>query len=111
MMVSLRRAKPNMSAKEAQAIKRWVTTAFEKTSMVAMTDHKVILKEVPQIRQPSAAPVLAAPPLETLTGQWQGNNGQYTISFSDAGTATATVEDDRLRINFDGPEMVFLKEI
>jgi len=107
-----RRLKPNMAAKELQALRRYLTAAFEKTSFVAMTDHQARLKNVPQLRLPTAgaAPSLAT---QTLEGKWDNQGGKYHLSMSGGGQQelTATVEGDRLTINaVEGMNLVFNRE-
>ena len=57
-----------------------MVAAFAKTSFVAMTDHQVLLKNLPQLRLPAAG---AAPTggTQTLKGQWQGEEGKYQRLF------------------------------
>jgi uncharacterized membrane protein required for colicin V production len=116
-MLMVRRAKPNMSSREAQHVKRWLMTAFTSTSMVAMTDHNVLVKDVPQVRVPPPLPANPAVPATIPTGtvnfngQWKGGNGSYQLTLSEGGTVDATVDGDRLKFNFEGLDMAFLKEI
>jgi uncharacterized membrane protein required for colicin V production len=90
------RLKPNMPAKELQALRRYVTATYEKTSFVAMTDHRVLLKSAPQARAPGSS--LAT---QNLEGKWDNQGGKYRLSMSSAGQQefTATIEGDRLTIN------------
>lgn len=114
-MLSVRRAKPNMSSREAQNFKRWFTVAFTNTMLVAMTDNTVLLKNAPQVRVPPAPSANPAAPTpiptatQTLNGQWKGGNGTYQITISNGGNVDATVDGDRLKMNFDSVDMAFLK--
>lgn len=115
-MLMIRRAKPNLSTREAQHLKRWLAAAFARTMLVAMTDHNVLVKEVPQTLTPPPVPANPAIPApiptatQTLNGQWKGSNGNYTLTFQGE-SVDATVEADRLKMNYGGVEMTFLKEI
>jgi hypothetical protein len=108
-IIMVRKARPNMSSKEAQALKRWTAAAFGKTSMVVMTGNQLVLKEVPLTRQPTADPN-AAVGTQNVTGQWKGSDGSYELSFSDGPTVNATAEGDRLRFNYEGTEMAFFRQ-
>lgn len=115
-LLTMRRAKPRMSSREAAHLKRWLTTAFADTSMVAMTDNALLIKDVPQVRVPPPLPADAAAlaPIPTGTqnvnGQWKRVPGGYELSLGGGGV-DATVDADRLKFNYDGMEMAFLKEI
>jgi uncharacterized membrane protein required for colicin V production len=108
----LRRAKPNISSKEMQNWKKWMMSAYAKTSFVAMTDHQAILRNLPQLRSPGtgAAP---APGPQTLKGQWKNSDGKYQLALS-GGTRdelmTATIDGDRLTIGAGGMALVFDRE-
>lgn len=111
MMVQMRRAKPNMSSKEAQAIKRFVSSAFGSTMLVAMKDQKLLLKNLPETRNPAATPPGAAPTLQNLSGDWKKAEGDYQLSFSGSTPVGTTVDGDRLRFNLEGTDLVFSREI
>jgi hypothetical protein len=94
-----RRLKPNMAAKELVLIRRYITTFYEKTSFVAMTDHRALLKNLPQSGLPAGG---AAGSLGTqnLDGKWDNQGGKYQLSMSSGQKEfTATIEGDRLTIN------------
>jgi hypothetical protein len=112
-MSLLRRAKPNISSTDMQKWKRWMVSAFAKTSFVAMTDHQAILKSVPQIRQTAAgaAPTPEGP--QTLKGQWKAADGKYQLALSGPGrdeALVATLEGDRLSIPMEGLYLAFDRE-
>lgn len=109
-IIMVRKAKPNMSSKDAQALKRWTAAAFGKTSLVVMTGNQLVLKEFPQTRQPTADPN-AATGTQNIAGQWKSADGGYELSFSGGPTVNATVEGDRLRFNYEGVEMAFYREL
>ena len=108
-----RQAKRNISSKEMQRWKSWMMGAFAKTSFVAMTDQRAILKEVPAVRLPTATAVPAGGP-QTLKGQWKGAQGKYILSLAGGAKEeqlSATVEGDRLTIGSEGLNLVFDREI
>jgi hypothetical protein len=108
-----RRAKPNITAKEMQAWKRWMAAAFAKTTFVAMTDHQAILKNIPQVRLPVAGATSTGSP-QTLKGQWKNLDTKYDLSLTDGAkeeSLSATVDGDRLTISTDGLNLVFEREI
>jgi hypothetical protein len=109
-MSLLRRAKPNISSTDMQKWKRWMVSAFAKTSLVAMTDHQAILKSVPQIGMGAAPTAEAA---QTLKGQWKAADGKYQLSLSGAGrdeVLLANLEGDRLTIGMQGLDLAFDRE-
>ena len=111
-MSLFRRAKPNISSKEMLLWKRWMMASFAKTSFVAMTDHRAILKNAPQLRLPTAGAAASGGP-QTLKGQWQNLDGKYQLTLSGGirdEQLTATVEGDRLTIGGEGIGLVFDRE-
>jgi hypothetical protein len=102
-----RRAKPNISSTEMQKIRRWITSVFEKTTFVAMTEGLAVLKNAPPLR----AGYVAVPTAnQTFQGQWKEMTGnKYLISLPTAGVELqAIVEGDRLTMTGDGvTPMVF----
>ena len=111
-MSLLRRAKPNISSTDMQKWKKWMVPAFSKTSFVAMTDHQVILKNVPQIKPAvGAAPAGGGP--QTLKGQWKASDGKYQLAVSGGSrdeVLSATLEGDRLTIAMEGMDLAFDRE-
>ena len=112
-MSLLRRAKPNITSKEMQGWKRWMVAAFSKTSLVAMTDHQAILKNLPATKPPAAGAVPPAGP-QTLKGQWTAaGDDKYQLALS--GTVkdtslTAKIDGDRLTVGVEGLDLVFDRE-
>lgn len=107
-----RRSKPNVSTVDMQKWKRWMGTVFAKTSFVAMTDHQVLLKNLPQLRLPAAG---AAPTggTQTLKGQWQGEEGKYQLTLSGGNKdeqMPAAIDGDRLTFTVEGMGLVFDRE-
>lgn len=106
-----RRLKPNMPNKERLALRLYLTAAYEKTSLVAMTDHQLVLKNVPPLRLPApgTAPSIGT---QTLPGKWDEQGGKYLISFSGGAQqdCAATIEGDRLTINASELALIFIRE-
>jgi hypothetical protein len=111
-LAAKRRAKPNMTSRESTELRRWFEAAFAQTSLVAMVDRQALLKNLPSLRVPPAtqppAPIQAGTQL--VQGQWNKTGAQYLFTFSGGAEAPATVEGDRLRLNYEGTELVFSKE-
>ncbi len=109
-----RRLRPNMAAKEMQAVRRYITASFENTSFVAMTDHRALLKSVPQLRLPTAAGAAARSlATQNLDGKWANQGGKYQLSMSAGGQQefTGIIEGDRLTINTgEGMNLIFTRE-
>jgi len=109
-MILYRRAKPNLPAAEAQKVKRWMATAFAQTELVAMTDRQLLIKNLPQVKVPTAAALAAPAGSQTLQGQWKNESGKYQVSISGAGDVPAVIEGDRLKVTVEGAELVFVHE-
>lgn len=112
-MSLFRKAKPNITSKEMQFWRSWMTAAFAKTSFVAMTDQQAILKNVPQLTLPTpgAAPSTGGP--QTLKGQWKKLDSTYELTLSGGirdQELTASVEGDRLTMSGTGLGLVFDRE-
>ena len=112
-MSLFRRAKPNVSSTEMQKWKKWMTAAFADTSLVAMTDHQAILKNLPATKPVAAG---AAPPAgpQTLKGQWtEALEGKYQLALSGGAkeeSLTAKTDGDRLTMGVAGLDLVFDRE-
>lgn len=108
----MRRAKPNISSTEMQRMRKWMTPAFANTSFVAMTDHQVILKNLPPLKLPAAGTPTTGP--QTLQGQWRSDGGKYVVTLSGGGGSEqkmeTLVETDRLTMKSDGMDLVFNRE-
>jgi hypothetical protein len=106
----LRRTRTNIPAREMQNWKRWIATAFGKTSIVAMPEKKVIVKNVPQVAQAGGN---FSTDTRTLEGEWKDLDTRYLLVMQDAGkeeTFSATVEGDRMTVTSRGFGMVFERE-
>ena len=107
-MAMMRRAKPNISSSEMLKVKKWMVAAFNKTSLVAMTDHQALLKNAPPLKASVGATAPAGGP-QTLQGQWKNLDGKYQLTFS--GTdLMASVEGDKMTVGGEAMGMVFNRE-
>ena len=107
-LAMFRKGKPNITSREMQYWRNWYTTAFAKTSFVAMTDHQVILKNVPQLPAPGAMPAATGP--QTLKGEWKRLDGKYQLTLSDGikeAEMIASLDGNRLTISGPGMSLVF----
>jgi len=106
-VAAMRRAKPNMPSSEMQRVRKYLETAYNKTTCVARPDNQITLRNVPPL-QPAAA---GAPPTgqQTLQGQWKDLEGKYQLNMSGQ-ELMATVEADRLKIATPAMELVFNRE-
>jgi hypothetical protein len=109
----MRKAKPNISSIEMQRVRKWMTTAFDKTSLVAMTDGTALLKNLPSLKPPTpVAPGAPPPPVpgpQNLQGQWKNLDGKYQLSLN--GTElSAMVEGDKLNVSGMPMGLAFSRE-
>ncbi len=109
-----RRLKPNMPAKELQVVRHNIATGFEKTSLVAMADHRMLIKNLPPVRLLLATAPATAPVVQNLDGKWTNQGGKYQLSMSSSGGAqdfAGTVNGDRLTIDAgEGMTLIFARE-
>jgi hypothetical protein len=107
-MMLVRKAKPNLSAKDFQATRRSMAAIFAKTTFVATTEQQAFLKGLPRPSNPGQPA-----DLQTLQGQWKGADGSYVLSMNSDGKPqemTAHVQGDRLTISGTGTELAFVRE-
>lgn len=103
----VRKAKPNLSAKDIQALRRSIASLFAKATFVATTEQQALLKNMP--RSGGAQPG----DLQTSQGQWKGADGSYVLTLNSDGKTqemTAHVLGDRLTISGSGMDLAFVRE-
>ena len=103
-----RRLKPNITAKELNLVRRAISVAFEKTSFVAMTDGKSILKNCPPLHFPPTSVAV-----KNYEGLWKNLDGKYQLTMNFDGTEQdlpATVDGDRLTVSSEGVGLIFNRE-
>jgi hypothetical protein len=104
---AMRRAKPNMPSSEMQRIKKYMETAYSKSTCVARPDNQITLRNVPSLQGSAAG--TAPTGQQNLQGQWKDLDGKYQLSISGQ-EMMATVEGDRLKIASQGMDLVFNRE-
>jgi hypothetical protein len=108
-MAAYRKAKPTISSSEMLRMKKWMVSSFEKTSFVAMTDHKALLKNTPPLRFAAPAQPGAAPGVQNVEGQWKRLDSKYQLTLASA-ELPASVEGDKLTIGAEGLTLAFNRE-
>jgi hypothetical protein len=99
-LLAIRKTKPNLPSSEMSKMKKGLIATYAKTALVATTDNKAILKNVPQ--------AVAGQP--TVEGQWSGAQGKYIISLPGKGDVSANVDGDRLTMAGAGLDLAFARE-
>lgn len=105
-VILARKAKPNMPTSEMQKIRKWMAAAFAETTLVAMKDQRLLVKNLPINRIPQSP----GAGNQTLEGQWSRSGQNYQVAFKDGPQAEASVDGDRIRFALDGTEMVFVRQ-
>ena len=109
-MMLVRKAKPNISAKEMSAAKNSLALFFARATFIATTapEQQAFLKNMPKFSSPTQAGES-----QTLEGQWKGADGSYTLTLNADGKPqeiTAQVQGDRLTIAGAGMNVSFVRE-
>lgn len=102
-----RRAKPNVSASDAQKIEAFMKARFGQVAMVIAPDHSVVLKNMPQ-----GAPTAQTPAsTKNLKGTWsEAGTSNYEFKLDDSANArNAKFEGSRLVVTVDAATIVFSK--
>ncbi|MEK7707720.1 MAG: CvpA family protein [Verrucomicrobiota bacterium] len=107
-MAAFRRAKPNIPSSEMAKIKSRIASLYAKTMLIAGTDHHVVIKNIPHVKQQSGQPPTTE--LQTFQGQWKSENGDYGLSLGDGGKRKAKLESGRLVVTGEGLDLVFTPE-
>ena len=111
-MALLRRMKPNISSGEMSRLKKFIGAGFAGTTMVAMIDQRIIIKNYPLVKIVPGTPPTTQ--MQTLEGQWRNSSGKYDLNYSLDGNpqeATVELQSDRLAvIPSQGLGLVFQRE-
>ena len=110
-VAAYRKLKPNLPSTEMQRVRRMIESNFGNGSLVAMPDHRALLKNISQLKViPTAAPPA---PGQVTPGQWEKVDSKYQFTFSLEGReqqVPASIEGDRLTLTSEGSELVLLRE-
>jgi hypothetical protein len=100
-----RRAKPNMPSTEMQKFKRWMTSAFLKTSLLFAPDGSVKLKNLPQIKTQGAD-------TQNYEGTWKSAGSEdFVLDLTGVGERKAKIDPSgRLVVTGDAVALVFTPE-
>jgi hypothetical protein len=93
-----------------QKVRKWMASAFARTSLVAAPDQMIWLKNVPSLKTQAGA--LPASETRTVQGQWEKTGGQYELIFQSAGRSEemkAQIEGDRMTVLGEGLTLVFTR--
>ena len=108
MAAYLRTRKSPPSSGDMAKMKNRIATTYAKTMLVASPDHRVVLKDFPQVRQqPGQPPTIE---MKSFEGKWKGKDGDYDLSLGGAGNRSAKLESDRLTLAGEAIPMVFTPE-
>lgn len=108
-VAAVRRARPNVTAKEMTVIRNGLQAMFTKANLVVGTENQMVVKEYPNPKATPGAPL----DFLTATGTWSGANGNYHLEFNLNGTdfkPSAVIEGDRLTMTVDKIAVVFDRE-
>lgn len=109
--MSVRRTKPNASASEMQKVKKWLVQTFNQTTLVALPDHQVILKNLPQVDSVTSTALSAG--AQTRHGEWKNVGQNYQLFLTDGGITeefVVNMQGDQLTIKAPAMELVFERE-
>lgn len=107
----IRMSRPNIPSKEMAQIKNWFAASFAKTTFVATTDRKAILKSFPYVKIKRGEPPTTE--IIKVEGQWRDSNGAYTMSYTLGGhklNAKVEIKGDRLTISGKAMELAFYRQ-
>jgi len=103
-MMAYRKAKPNTPSTEMQRTRLWMRQSFAKTMLIAAPDGSVVLKDLPQLNNPTATD------LQNTQGQWKTSGSQYQFTLGSVGDRRGRIEGGRLFLDGEGMPLVFLPE-
>jgi hypothetical protein len=108
----LRKTRPNIPSSEMSRVKKYVASGYANTTLIAMKDQQIVIKNYPIVRVTAgAAPTTE---MQTLNGQWNSDNGKYSSTYTVDGkseTAAVRIEADRLQlVPSQGLGLVFERE-
>lgn len=108
-VAALRRAKPNLTAREMAAARGTLQALYSKAHMVVGTEGQVVVKDYPNPNTAAGSP----PEYLTVQGTWTGANGNYRLEFNLGGKdfkPSTVIEGDRMTMMVDRAAVVFDRE-
>ena len=107
----LRRTRPTISSGEMLRVRRYIAASFGGTTLVAMPDHRALLKNYPHVKMVSGTPTTE---MLNIEGQWARSGDEYTLSYTldgKAEEATVAIQVDRLTFSpSQGLGLVLVRE-
>lgn len=105
----VRAAHPKMTAAEAKKFRDALNASFTKTTFVAVPGNVAVLKNYPHFNQGPPASI----ELQNYRGQWDGNNGGYTVTLPIDGKdqqLNGKIQVDRLALTNSEMNLGFVRE-
>jgi hypothetical protein len=109
--IKVRQAKPNANAAEMKKLKAWLAQTFNKTTLVALPDHKLIIKSLPAMESVTSASMTAG--VQDRRGEWKIANGGYQVVLTDGGVQeeySLKILGDLISVRTPALEMVFERQ-
>jgi hypothetical protein len=104
-------SKPPPTVSQMVALRRSLPPVFEGSILVAMPDHKVLVRNLPRLDVVSFGGGGPGVERANLEGEWNAGNGRYYLTFSGAASSlTGTMEGERLTITGGAMDVVFDKD-
>ena len=108
-MAIYRKAKPNLPSSEVRKYKNWLALRFIKTSLIAGTDHVLVVKDLPVLKAPQPGQPPQPIEMKSSRGNWSGADGAYELTM-DGEQRTAKIEGDKLSFKVGTVPVVFEKD-
>ena len=108
-MSLVRKARPNLTASEAQKYRLAFLANFGKTTFVAAPGDMAVLKNFPHINRGNPPTI----DLQNFQGQWEGVNGKYTVTLPVEGKdqqLIGEIHGDRLALTGQELNLGFVRE-
>ena len=110
-VAELRKARPNMTSRDMQAARQSLQLFYSKTLLVIGTEGQLVGKNFPDFSAPQIPGMQQ--PFQSGQGTWNGAKGFYEVTLTLGGAelkATASVENDRIRMTLNKMVIVFERE-
>lgn len=109
-MMLVRKARPNLTASEAQKFRNQMRASFAKATFVAAPGDFAVLKNYPHVNRGTTPPTID---LQNCQGQWNGGGGTYTVKLSIEGKDqqfSGEIHGDRLALSGQDLSLGFVRE-